>query len=472
MMTHCQHPSRSARPYALLVAGLAMATAACDGLLEVEDPSVAAPSTIDNEAAVPTTLAAAIGAFQLGFSGAPGGGSFIDSQVTTSGILSDEFVVAESFTTRIDVDQRETQFSNTTMQQTYARMHTARRLAEFAAEMHARFEGTANTAGHAHTLNLAGYSYVIFGENYCSGVPFSNITPEGVVEYGAPLTTAQMFEHAITFFDEAIEIAMGAGASGDAVEQLNLARVGRGRALLNLDRPAEAAATVATVPTGFVYRIFHSTGTGRQQNGIWGGNQNRRGISVSDREGGNGLPYRSEEDPRVPQRRGTGTQAVGFDNSTPLFLQLKYPAQASHVVLASGVEARLIEAEDQLRSGGSWLATLNELRAGPPAYYPAAEYPGIDALPQLDDPGNDGARVHLLFRERAAWLWLTSHRVGDMRRQMRQYNRTAEAAGWPTGAYFRGGAYGDHVSLPVPFNELNNPLFSDVFPDGCDPTMP
>ncbi len=457
----------------LLAVGLAFTATACDldRLLEVEDPTVAAPGTVATEQAVPTTLAAAIGAFQIAYSGAPGGGSFIDSQITTSGTLADEFHISESFPTRIDVDQRETRFDNGTMLGLYARMHTARRLAEFSAGLHSQFPATTNTTGHAHALNLAGFSYVLFGENYCSGVPFSTIAEDGSIEYGPPLSTTQMFEQAIVLFDQAIAAATAAGTGAAAVEQLNLARVGKGRAQLNLNQPAAAATTVTDVPTDFVYRIFHSLASGRQNNGIWGGNQNRRGISVSDREGATGLPYRSDADPRVRQARGTGTSAVGFDNSTPLFLQLKYPTQASSVILASGIEARLIEAENQQRNGGDWLGTLNALRASPPTTaFPAVDYPDIGTLAPLTGAEDDP--VDLLFKERAYWMWLTSHRVGDLRRLMRQYDRSDAEAGWPTGSYFRGGNYADHVSILVPFDELNNPQFREQFPQGCDPTIP
>lgn len=454
-----------------LAAALVAVAAACgiDSLLEVEDPTVAAPGTVSTEEAAPTTLAAAIGSFQLAYSGAPGGGSFIDSQITTSGTLTDEFHISESFPTRIDVDQRDTRFDNGTMLALYARLHTARRLAQFSADLHAEFPGTTNTAGHAHALNLAGFTYVLFGENYCSGVPFSGFDEVGAVDYGPPLSTEQIFGEAVALFNQALNAATAAGNA----DMANLARVGMGRAQLNLNDPAAAAATVADVPTDFVYRIFHSLGTSRQNNGIWGGNQNRRGISVSDSEGSTGLPYRSSADPRVPQRAGTGVQEVGFDNATPLFLQLKYPAQSSSVILASGVEARLIQAEAQLRTGGDWLGTLNTIRSTPPAYYPVADYPGIDGLAALTDPGSDAARTNLLFTERAYWMWLTSHRLGDQRRLMRQYGFSDAEAGFPTGAYFRGGTYGDHVSMLVPFDELNNPLFRDMFGEaGCDPSQP
>ncbi len=464
----------------LLAGGTILALGACDtgDLLEVEDPTVAAPGTIQTEAAVPTTLAAAIGGFAHAFSGSPGAGSFVDGQVTISGMLADEYYVPDSFPTRIDVDQRVTDIQNATMLAAYARLHTARRLAEQSADLHAQFESTTNTAGHAHALNLAGYSYILFGENYCSGVPFSEVTAEGQVEFGPPLSTEQMFQRAVEYFDQAIAAATTAGTATGAAEQLNLARVGKARALLNLNQPAEAAAAVAAVPTSFSYTIFHSAGSTRQQNGIWAGTISSRRLSPSDEEGGNGLPYRSTNDPRVRwEVPASAGRRVGFDQATPYFDQLKYPDLTSNVILASGVEARLIEAENQLRTGGNWLATLNQLRASPPTYYPVAPPEGQGAFPDIGTlaplTGAEAATpVDLLFRERAYWMWQTSHRLGDQRRLMRQYNRDQAGAGFPTGAYFKGGDYGNHVSMLVPFDELNNPQFREQFPEGCDPTQP
>src|SRR5258707_1275561 len=50
------------------------------------------------------------------------------------------------------------------------------------------------------------------------------------------------------------------------------------------------------------------------------------------------------------------------------------------------------------------------------------------------------------------------HRLGDMRRLMRQYSRT-EAQVYPVGAWFKGGNFGDAIQMPVPFDEQNNPNF-------------
>ena len=44
-------------------------------------------------------------------------------------------------------------------------------------------------------------------------------------------------------------------------------------------------------------------------------------------------------------------------------------------------------------------------------------------LAALADPGTPAAREDLMFRERAFWLFGTGHRLGDMRRMIRQYGR-------------------------------------------------
>ena len=77
-----------------------------------------------------------------------------------------------------------------------------------------------------------------------------------------------------------------------------------------------------------------------------------------------------------------------------------------------------------------WLGKLNDARAT-----------SAGTLAALADPGTDDARVDLLFRERAFWMYFTSHRIGDLRRLVRQYGRAQETV-WPSGNYFKGGVYG------------------------------
>jgi hypothetical protein len=158
----------------------------------------------------------------------------------------------------------------------------------------------------------------------------------------------------------------------------------------------------------------------------------------------NGLNWRSANDPRVPW---INTGEVGFDGETPYFMQQEYPDKVSATVLASGIEARLIEAESALQGGNATTAfqILNTLRQS-------------QGLSTLATPGTATTRIDALFRERAFWLYLTAHRLGDMRRLIRQYGRT-ESTVFPTGEYHKSGAYGSDVNFPVSSDERNNPNF-------------
>ena len=124
--------------------------------------------------------------------------------------------------------------------------------------------------------------------------------------------------------------------------------VGRGRTLLDQGQFAQAAAAVTTVPTNFVYSIEGSSNSTRQNNGIWMYTVNFFGFSVPNGEGGNGIQWRTAGDARVPW---VETGDVGFDGETDYFQQEKYPVKEAVTVLASGIEARLIEAEAALQGG-------------------------------------------------------------------------------------------------------------------------
>ena len=159
---------------------------------------------------------------------------------------------------------------------------------------------------------------------------------------------------------------------------------------------------------------------------------------MADREGGTGLDFVSAGDPRLQ------VVAVGVarDGVTTLYGIAKYPDTGSPITLASGVEARLIEAEAALQASdlGTWLSKLNQLRQ-------------TVGLADTTDPGTAAARVDLTFRERAFWLFGTGHRLGDLRRLIRQYGRTSESV-FPTGTYWRGGGYGSGTSFPFDRSEV------------------
>lgn len=458
-------------PMALAVVLLPLGACNLDETLRVDDPAVATPESLENPSALPTLYAGAIGDFQVAYSG----NGLADAFLPAVGLFSDEFRSSDTFTTRNDVDRRtQTSPANGNLGDiSYVALHRARRSLKTAAR------GVAANAlpgdpRQGELLSLEAYTYVAFGEGFCSNVPFSEVV-DGAFVPGPSLTTAQMFDTANVRFAAARNSLTGTDAV--SVSRLNLARVGNARALLNNGKFTEAAAAVAAVPTSFVYFNEHSANTGRQENSLWNLNGSNRRYTVSDLEGINGLPYRSANDPRIPFRdRGT----TGFDAATRLFEQFRYENRDADVPLSDGIEARLIEAEVALRNSdaATWLTRLNALRADVRSlmaaryqnyalYVPNASVTNTTLAP-LVDPVTPAARVNLMFSERAFWLYATGHRLGDLRRLVRQYGRTADSV-FPTGAWHKGGNYGPDVAMLAPFTEVNNPNFD---PASCSATTP
>lgn len=470
-MTHrsSSAPARRSRLRgAAATTGLLLASlAACDveQILEVEDIDVALPGAVADSSALPALLAGSIGNFGVAYNG-----GFDVSHVTLSGSLSDEFINTETFPTRIEIDQRVQLFDrNGSLSGQFYRAQQARALADRASKAYARFAPEA--VGHAEVLNLSALSYILFAEIYCGAVPISEQLEDGSFEYGAALGTDELLEVAVRKADSALAItastAASTGSAAAKTAQARVARIVKARALLNLDRPAEAATAIGGetgVPTTFQYINRHSETTGRQNNGTWSLTVSVARFGVADSEGTNGLPFLTDgdtagtvDDPRVVNARRGGT-GLGFDNSTPQWMQLKYPLRASPIVIADGVEARLIEAEAALRGGDALgaLGILNALRSD--ASLLTLRGYGAASLPPLVLQTTPEARANQLFKERAYWLYLTAHRLGDLRRLIRQYGRGAESV-FPTGSYHKAGTYGTDVNTPIPQEEDNNPEF-------------
>jgi starch-binding outer membrane protein, SusD/RagB family len=421
---------------------------ACDveSIVELTNPDLITPEVVADTANLPTVANGVIYEFARAFGGeASNANTAGPGVIHLSGLLADEFWHASTFNSLDEIDARDILDENGELLIAYRYLQRARNLAERTAELFAE-SPRANSALHAEMINLAGFAYVLFAETFCSGVPFSNTQFDGELEYGEQLTTTQTLERALAHFDAALAMANAAGAE----DMVSLARVGRGRALQNLGRFDEAAAAVAGVPDDFLYELPFGPPP-QPNNAVWYFTNSASRISAATNEGVNGLAFfargggENTTDPRTP----ADSSGFGLGNpNTPLYSQGLYPSQESPLPLASGIEARLIEAEAALDGGASsaYLTTLNDLREG-------AE------LDPLADPGSADARVEQFYGERARWLWLTSHRLGDLRRMIRNYGFEAGEV-FPIGNAIQGEAYGDDTSLPIPFDERNNPNFT------------
>jgi hypothetical protein len=174
----------------------------------------------------------------------------------------------------------------------------------------------------------------------------------------------------------------------------------------------------------------------------------------------NAIPFFSAADPRLPvtytiaaNGRDTVKSQDGQTNSRTTTVW----GRTTPVPVVNGIDARLIVAEARLRANdfAGMMTILNGLRAAPPKL--GEVQPTVMAA--LPVPTTMADAVNVFFREKAFWTFSRGQRLGDLRRLIRQYNRTEDNT-FPSGAHYKGGDYGDDVNLPVPkAEEGNNPNF-------------
>ena len=436
----------------MVSAAAAIALIACNPTdsLVVHDPDIINPSDVQSPAGANAARLGALGRLNAATSG---GSSSSEGLFLLSGLFSDEWNNGDSFIARWEVDQRSITPQNNFLTDVDRLLNRARLSATQSVALLAQFNPLGPKADVAEMFFVQAFVENAIGEHYCNGLVLSTVI-DGVEMYGKPMATTEAFQLALAHADSGL--ALITGTSTADVKVRNALSVIKARALMNLNRPAEASVAAAGVLTSFKYQELHSQTT--NDNAFWTYNNIARRYSVSTGEGTNGLNFATAKDPRIPTCLGgdavcvaNGTSSVRRDDnsSSPLWIQLIWPVRTASVTIAGGIEGRLIEAEAAFKAGNFALMVqkLNQARTES----------GVAGLAgNLVDPGTDAGRVDLIFRERAFSLFGSAHRVGDMRRLIKYYNRAAESV-FPTGAWHKGGSYGVDVNFPVPQAEENNP---------------
>jgi len=274
-----------------------LASAACDGLLDVELPNVVPPERLEGEEGIRALYGGARGLFAEVWSG---GGS-LPGRVLISGLVSDEFQSTAPLIEFDDVDRRDTKPYHRLVDLEFVGLQRARFALEDGARRVPDLQlDPASDSRIGELWALAGYTYLALAEDFCAGITISEYPESGVPRFGSPLSEEEVLEVALERFTAALQ------STGGSPDVETLARLGSAQALLTLGRVAEAAAEAAQVPDGFQYVNEHGESTSgnsdsfRLPNSVYVMGQSFRRWSVSDGEGGNGLPYRSAADPRVP----------------------------------------------------------------------------------------------------------------------------------------------------------------------------
>lgn len=407
-----------------VLAVLVPSLTACDvNFFEVENPNVIDASSVD---AVADGAIFSRSAFQTLAAGFASGYAVYTAWFSNEAWVGDTFPTRNEFGRRL-IDDRNGTHSGSVF------FPLARAIAQAEQVMEILGEEPDQELNLARAALTSAYGLTFEGEGFCEGT-----LPGPGGEPGPLMTPTELLEAAVDRFDRAIQFGSAASES-EAADITMAARVGKGRALLQLGRGAEAAQAVAGVPSSFVFNIAYvddAGNRGRLGNGVYsfslGGGREALVVSPA---------YREMNDPRITFI-DSGHNAQ--DGVLRFWSQRKYDNWAAPIRLASGLEARYIEVEAS-GNAGSLLTFVNERRAA-----------GNQAPLTTTDTN---VLMAELMAQRSRDFWLEGHRMGDWRRHPSLVPNILE----PGDNYYKPavGTVSDQTCMPLPFDERNaNPNIS------------
>ena len=393
---------------------VSLAVMACDSLLEVELPTRVPAESLDDPAMAQVLISSAVADFECAFA----------NYIVATGMLTDELWDSTGWIAVTVWNQRRIPANHAALNSTSCSatgpgvgrpLHTALRQAEDARDrlMDWSDEEVPNRARlQATAAAYSGYSHVLIGESFC----------ETAIMEGPLMQPEEVLSIAEARFGEAMDYAQAAADE----DLLNLAKVGRARANLNLGNVEAAAEYAEGVSEGFVHNATYSGATNRRRNRVYWDNHREFWISVAPDF--QGLEVGGEPDPRVPTQQAG---RLGHDGTTDVFLQLLYTSESDQIPIATWEEAQLILAE--ARGGQEAVQAINRLRT-------AHDLPAFAS----DDPAQIADQV---LEERRRQLFLQGHRLNDILR--------SPDLDFPQGETQKGVPFGSTTCLPLPQSEMD-----------------
>ncbi len=434
------------------VFALPLFASACDPkkeLLEPQQPGVISPGDIQSATGAEALYVGSLSRMKRALNG------FSDAAWNWAGLFTDEFKSADTFSQRNDADQRNLQDNDALVTGIWSAMQQGRGYARTAADALLKYEPTAKSKIAEMYLDM-GVLELTLGQEFCNGIPLGE-TVAGQPVYTKPLTTAEVFTTAIARFDTALTYL---GSASDAASKAvrSAVMIEKARAQVDLGQFSAAAATVAGIPTSFEYDLTYSNTTSDNQWWVLGPSIERYSLGDSVDVSGpvvNAIPFASLDDPRLPV---DNTGKTGEDNQTIFVWTDRLAGRDDPLPIASGLDARLIEAEAKLQAGdfAGMMSILNSLRT---QGVTVATFVVGPMAPLTANPTTKDEAANVLFREKAFWQFGRGVRMDDLRRLVRQYGRAQDTV-FPTGKFVKTGSYGTEVAFPVPDAEKTNPNFT------------
>ncbi|MQA92318.1 MAG: hypothetical protein GEU90_19170 [Gemmatimonas sp.] len=404
----------------------------CDNWMDVLNPELIDATTIDPVQDAPTFAQSAMNNLFDAF----------DDAIVYGGWFSGEIWEGDTFPTRTDIGRRnidagpDGSLNVTLNDDIYEPLAIAIATGEQIQELLAEVEDAASNINMARGIFASGYGILFEAEHFCTVVISTSLD-----NLGSPLTPLEGAAEAAERFRSAIQVA---GASTDEIgpDLVNASRVGLARALLFRGEYAEAAAVAAEVPADFEFiapKVDDLSNRAALGNTVFAFTLDRQVIVVPPY-------YRDLNDDRITS---VLEQTAEFplktqDSFLDFYRQTKHTEWNASIRLASGLEARYIAAEAELKAGNPAVAAALIAERATAGGDDSVFNPSGDTLTDLLD-------------QKARDFYLEGVHMGDWQR-----NPDAPyvpASGTP---YYdeTGGVFGTQTCMPLPDDEvLNNPSF-------------
>ena len=426
--------------WVLPVAAVAVIVGACE--LDVSDPQAIREEEASGPAAVPLTINGVINDVA----------NMSEHYALYSGMFTDEFILAGTFPTRAEVDNRAINASNATIAgEVDESLQTARRQAFKMDSSFQTFVGddAFNQADVLDGIAIGKYVNALatlqLGELFC--------TP--VIDAGAEPTSSQAaVERALTLFQEAETAAADAGLG--SWEQA--AMVGQGRAHIFLGSLTgdathfdDAAAAVADVDTEHRLLSEFSTNSPAQFNKVydltWGSQNEVIRWTVGD---GAQSERDNEKFAEFDEFVGLGIidpdfcSSCAFNSNIAVQQQMLYDEPADDIAISKGAHARLIEAEAAIRNGNTGTAEdlINTLRDSWDDRWSANRFAGVNEPSDVTLTGDTEDDLATLMGEYARETWITGTRQENLRRLVEEFGAGSALDLFPERT-------GDQICYPV-----------------------
>jgi starch-binding outer membrane protein, SusD/RagB family len=364
----------------------AVALGACsdvtDTLLDAVDPDVIPPESTNSSEGAIALYNGALARLKTIASGTGGEGS----TWLFGGLLADEWSTSSTFVQNDETDQRRIQTNNSTITGMFRNLARARQSSNEAIRMMKRWREE-ETTRIAELYFVRAFAEVQMANDFCNGTPLSGQDSTGALIFDTPRTNEYVFEAAVASADSGLALIPTTATAAQDLLVRRALLITKARALIGLNRIADAAAAVpstgpaanpgAFVPTSYTYDLTYATSSGDIT--LWAQPRSARRYTVGDSLEGRGrnilvrnaVPFFLARDSRVPATytvsNGGRDTTISQDGLIPSRTTTLW-GRSTTVAAVNGLDARLIEAEARLKANdiAGMITILNALRAAPP----------------------------------------------------------------------------------------------------------